>query len=205
MHQLLESFGLALAAIWSNKLRSFLTVLGNIVAVTSIIAVVSLIQGLNATVTSAIVAEAGADSFTIERVGVTTSEDNLERARNNPNITLDDAEAIRRFSRLAAAVMVQAQEPGQVAYRDRVLESVTIKGVSACVVNFGGYTVERGRLISPIEVNRAQPVTVLGSDIAERLFNGGDPLDKIVRDRRDTFPGGWHPPEEGRDLRPAAG
>ncbi len=181
MHQLLESFGLALAAIWSNKLRSFLTVLGNIVAVTSIIAVVSLIQGLNATVTSAIVAEAGADSFTIERVGVTTSEDDLERARNNPNITLDDAEAIRRFSRLAAAVMVQAQEPGQVAYRDRVLEGVTIKGVSASYVNFGGYTVERGRLISPIEVNRAQPVTVLGSDIAERLFNGGDPLDKIVK------------------------
>ncbi len=181
MHQLLESFGLALAAIWSNKLRSFLTVLGNIVAVTSIIAVVSLIQGLNATVTSAIVAEAGADSFTIERVGVTTSEDDLERARNNPIITLDDAEAIRRFSRLAAAVMVQAQEPGQVAYQDRVLESVTIKGVSASYVNFGGYTVDRGRLVSPIEVNRAQPVTVLGSDIAERLFNGGDPLDKIIK------------------------
>ena len=53
MNKLLESAGIALDAIWASKLRSLMTVLGNIVAVTSIIAVVSLIQGLNASVTSA--------------------------------------------------------------------------------------------------------------------------------------------------------
>mgnify|MGYP006175220771 CR=1 FL=1 len=55
MFQFLEAAGIALDAIWSNKLRSFMTVLGNIVAVTSIIAVVSLIQGINASVNDAIV------------------------------------------------------------------------------------------------------------------------------------------------------
>jgi putative ABC transport system permease protein len=179
--QFLESAGIALRAIWEYKLRSFLTVLGNIVAVTSIIAVVSLIQGLNATVTDAIVAEAGADSFTIERMGVTTSEEEFERALANPDITLEDADAIRRFSRLTAAVMAQAQERGRVTYRDRTLESVNVQGVSPEYVNFGGFTAASGRLISPIEVRRAAPVAVLGSDVADRLFGGADPLDKIVR------------------------
>ena len=60
---------IALRAIWANKLRSFLTILGNIVAVGSIIAVVSLIQGVDAEVTGAIVSRLGSDSFTIERAG----------------------------------------------------------------------------------------------------------------------------------------
>jgi putative ABC transport system permease protein len=181
MHQFLESFSLAIGAIWANKLRSFLTVLGNIVAVTSIIAVVSLIQGLNTTVTEAIVAEAGADSFTIERMGVTTSDEEFERALANPDITLEDAEAIRRFSRLTSAVMAQAQQRGRVTYRDRTLESVSIQGVSPEYVSFGGFTAATGRLISPIEIRRAQPVTVLGSEVADRLFEGLDPLDRIVK------------------------
>ena len=65
MNYFLESATIALQAIWANKLRSFLTVLGNIVAVTSIIAVVSLIQGMNAYVTDTIVSGVGADNFTI--------------------------------------------------------------------------------------------------------------------------------------------
>ena len=68
MQQFLEAAGIALAAIWSNKLRSFLTMLGNIVAVTSIIAVVSLIQGLNASVSGAITSQVGADSFSVSYV-----------------------------------------------------------------------------------------------------------------------------------------
>ncbi len=68
MNQFLEAAGIALNAIWTNKLRSFLTVLGNIVAVTSIIAVVSLIQGMNAYVTKAILSDVGADTFQVQRV-----------------------------------------------------------------------------------------------------------------------------------------
>jgi hypothetical protein len=67
MNKLLESAGIALDAIWASKLRSLMTVLGNIVSVMSIIAVVSLIQGLNASVTSAILNQAGADSFSIQQ------------------------------------------------------------------------------------------------------------------------------------------
>ena len=97
MNKFLESALIALDAIWSAKLRSFMTVLGNIVAVTSIIAVVSLIQGLNASVKQAILNQAGADSFNIQQFPITRSDEEFEKVRGNPRITLDDARAIRRY------------------------------------------------------------------------------------------------------------
>lgn len=67
MLQLLEAAAIALQAIWANKIRSLLTVLGNIVAVTSIIAVVSLIQGLNSAVDKAFTSTAGANAFSVQQ------------------------------------------------------------------------------------------------------------------------------------------
>ena len=80
-----------------------MTVLGNIVAVTSIIAVVSLIQGLNASVKEAILNQAGADSFNIQQFPITRSDEEFEKVRSNPRITLHDARAIRRYSELGRA------------------------------------------------------------------------------------------------------
>src|SRR5262245_65435925 len=96
---------LALASIWANKLRSLLTLLGNIVAVSSIITVVALITGVNSAVSDAIVSDLGADSFTIQRMGFTQNEDDFERQRNNPIVTIDDATAVKRSSQKVTAVM----------------------------------------------------------------------------------------------------
>src|SRR2546425_10357574 len=112
MNKLFESALIALDAIWTAKLRSFMTVLGNIVAVTSIIAVVSLIQGLNASVKNAILNQAGADSFNIQQYPITRSDEEFDKVRSNPRITLADARAIRRYSDLAAAVMVDSSGGG---------------------------------------------------------------------------------------------
>src|SRR5687768_2615352 len=109
MSQIYESIRLALASIWANKLRSLLTLLGNIVAVSSIITVVALIQGVNGAVTNAIVSDLGADSFTIQRVGIIRNEDEAEKQRSNPRVTVQDAEAIRKFGTTIDAVMAQAQ------------------------------------------------------------------------------------------------
>src|SRR5512140_2805039 len=98
MGRILEGVAIALRAIWTSKLRSFMTVLGNIVAVTSIIAVVSLIQGLNASVKEAIQSEAGTDSFVIQRYHVTRTDQDFDRVRNNPTVTLQDMRAIQRYS-----------------------------------------------------------------------------------------------------------
>ena len=182
MSSFFEAIRLALGAIWSHKLRSLLTVLGNIVAVTSIIAVVTLIQGLNVAVSDAITSEAGADAFMVERVGVITDEDEAERARRlNPRITLDDAVAIDNYSSAVEAIMARVEQRGRVTYRGRELERTNIEGVSEDHIRFSNYGVERGRLITPTEVRRRRPVAVLGWGVADRLFEDVDPLDKTIR------------------------
>src|SRR3954447_3951499 len=138
MNKFLESAQIALEAIWGSKLRSLMTVLGNIVAVTSIIAVVSLVQGLNAAVTRAILNQAGADSFNIQQFPVTRSDEEFEKVRNNPRLTLLDARAIRRYGEddLIAAVMADANARGRVTYRDKSIENTRVQGVTSDYGNF---------------------------------------------------------------------
>ena len=182
MNKLLESAGIAIDAIWASKLRSLMTVLGNIVAVTSIIAVVSLIQGLNASVTSAIMNQAGADSFSIQQFPVTRSDEEFEAVRANPRISLQDARSIRRYSDGVSAVMAEATGNGRVTYRNKSIDSTRVRGVTAEYVNFSTFDAERGRLMSPIEVDTVRPVAVLGWQTADRLFGASvDPLDKIIQ------------------------
>jgi putative ABC transport system permease protein len=183
MNKFLESAGIALDAIWSAKLRSLMTVLGNIVAVTSIIAVVSMIQGLNASVKQAILNQAGADSFNIQQFPVTRSDEEFEKIRGNPRITLNDARVIRRYaSDYIAAVMADSYGNGRVTYRDKSIENTRVQGVSGEYVNFSNFDAERGRLMSATEVDNARPVTVIGWQTGDRLFGSNvDPIDKIIQ------------------------
>jgi putative ABC transport system permease protein len=181
MNQILESVYIALGSIWANKLRSFMTVLGNIVAVTSIVTVVTLIQGMNAMVSTAIISDVGADSFTIQRQPPIRNEEDEERTRNNPILTMDEADAIKAFSPLVTAVMGQTGRGGTVSYRDTELSQVTVQAVTSEYINFSNFNAERGRLMSPTEVDRGAPVAVIGWDTADRLFGQNDPLEKVIR------------------------
>ena len=183
MNQFIEAALIALNAIWTNKLRSFLTVLGNIVAVTSIIAVVSLVQGMNAYVTDVIVSGVGADNFTVQRTPVVRTEEDEERVRSFPRVTLDDAAAIRKFSDKVAAVAAQAYGGAPIVYGNERLESVSLQAVTRDYIYFSTFNAERGRLISPVEVDRNRQLTVLGWQTADRLFGAADPIDKIIKIR----------------------
>jgi putative ABC transport system permease protein len=181
VNKLLEAAGIALSAIWGSKLRSFMTVLGNIVAVTSIIAVVSLIQGLNDAVQDAILSQAGADSFSVQQYPITFSEDDFERAQINPRITVADADAIKRYGPLVSAVMLESEGGGAITYRGKSIETAAVRGVSEDFSEFSTFNAERGRLMTSSEVARAQPVAVIGWEIADRLFGAVDPLEKTLQ------------------------
>jgi putative ABC transport system permease protein len=180
MNQFLEAAVIALGAIWSNKLRSFLTVLGNIVAVTSIIAVVSLVQGMNEYVTNAIVSDVGADNFTIQRQPVVRTQADEDRVRNNPRITLAEAAAIRKYSDTVGAISAQSSAAATMSYRNESVDGAQVQGVSSDYINFSTFNVERGRLISPIEISTNRPVAVIGWDVADKLFGPVDPIDKTI-------------------------
>jgi putative ABC transport system permease protein len=180
MQKFLEAAKIALQAIWSAKLRSFLTVLGNIVAVTSIIAVVSLIQGFDATVKSAIQSSVGADAFTVQQFGIALSEDDFQKMQSNPKVTLDDAAAIRAYSPNVALVMAESDVRGEAKFRGQSLDSVSIQGVTKEYVSLPTTNIEHGRPITPAEFDAGRYVAVIGWDIADKLFGPLDPIDKVL-------------------------
>jgi putative ABC transport system permease protein len=182
VNKYLDAAGIALSAIWASKLRSLMTVLGNIVAVTSIIAVVSLIQGLNASVRSAILNQAGADSFIVQQFGIVRSDEEWLRVQSNPRITSLDANAVRHHSPLVSAVMLSSGGRGRATYRAASITDVQVRGVTPEYTNFSNFDAERGRLMSPTEVALARPVVVLGAQTTERLFGPDiDPLEKPIQ------------------------
>jgi putative ABC transport system permease protein len=149
----------------------------------SIVAVVSLIQGLNASVTSAILSQAGADSFNVQQFPITRSDDEFEKVRGNPRITTRDIRAIARYDEeIVSSVMADANGTARVGYRDKAIDNTRIRGVTSEYVNFSTFDAERGRLMSPTEVESARPVAVIGWQTADRLFGKDvDPIDKTIR------------------------
>jgi putative ABC transport system permease protein len=180
MHQFLEAVSIALQAIWANKLRSFLTVIGNVVAVTSIIAVVSLVQGLNSAVEAEIQSQFAADAFSIQRRPLTQTDEEDLRAESNPRVTLDDAAAIRAFGTSVGMVMAESRSSAQVRYRNEALDSVQIRGVTREYNDLPSTAIERGRTITPSEFDDGRAVAILGFDAADRLFGPIEPLNKTI-------------------------
>jgi putative ABC transport system permease protein len=158
-----------------------MTVLGNIVAVTSIVTVVTLIQGMNGMVADAIVSDIGADNFTVQRMPPIFNEDEAERNRNNPLITLAEADAIKTFSPLIVSVAAQAGRNTTVSYRTEEINNANIQGVTSSYSDFSTFSVERGRMMSAVEVDRGQQVAILGWGLADRLFGDIEPLEKTIK------------------------
>jgi hypothetical protein len=157
MNKLLESAGIALDASGRRLGRS--RPCSQHRGGDSIIAVVSLIQGLNASVTSAILNQAGADSFNIQQFPVTRSDEEFDKVRANPRITISDARAIKRYDpEEIAAVMAESGGSARVTYRDRSIDSTRVQGVTSDYVNFSTFDAERGRLT---DERTFRPVAVL--------------------------------------------
>jgi putative ABC transport system permease protein len=180
MQQFFEAVSIALQAIWANKLRSFLTVIGNVVAVTSIIAVVSLVQGLNAKVKNAIESQFEADAFSVQRRGLTSTEEESLKAQSNPRVTLEDAAAIRAFSPVVGMVMAEAGSSAQMKFRSIQLDSVQVRGVTKEYITLPSTQIEFGRPITPGEFDQGSAVAIIGWGVADRLFGALDPLDKTL-------------------------
>jgi putative ABC transport system permease protein len=180
MQQFYEAASIALQAIWANKLRSLLTVLGNIVAVTSIIAVVSLVQGLNASVKDMIQSQFAADAFTVSRTAPALTEEEQQRQQSNPMLKMTDATAIRTAGPAIGMVMAESSSNGEVAYRTQKLDSVQLRGVTKEYNDIPSTQIEVGRPISAGEFESGRFVTILGWEVADQLFGQLSPIDKMV-------------------------
>jgi putative ABC transport system permease protein len=135
---------------------------------------------LNANVKDAIQSGVGADAFSVQRTGPAFTDDEIQRMQSNPRVSLDDASAIRRFSPAVELVMAQADSNAQAKFHEESLDSVDVQGVSREYLSLPTTDIERGRAMTPSEIDNGRDVTVLGWDTADRLFGQIDPLDKQV-------------------------
>jgi len=181
---ILEGIRIALHALWANKLRTLLTLLGNIVGTMSVIAVVSLIGGIDDYVRYQ-VAEQGSNVFSIERFNVfeaiTDLDAFLEALARNETLRLADAEYIRDMVPSAAVVGSAISGSDAVSFGEERADDIEIKGRSEEYPLIENAELAVGAHISRVEVERSNAVAVLGWDVYERLFKGRDAIGKKVK------------------------
>jgi len=171
----------ALQTMRAHKLRSFLMLLGVILSVSTLILVVSLIEGTNRYIADR-VANLGSNVFLVTRFGlITNAEDFVKATRRNKDVTWEDFEALRDNLKLPKAVGVEVRTRGVVKGAGETLEDIDIRGVTA---NIGDMDVEEpstGRYITDADNDHSAPVTLIGSEVAQRLFPTVDPIGKTIQ------------------------
>ena len=178
----------ALDQIRANKLRSFFTMLGINVSVAFLVAVVAIIQGMNAYVKENIAgAVIGANAFQVRRTPLQVGffEDEMwKRVSRRPRITAGDADAVRLAIPEAAAVGVTSGWPtpqSEVIWRDRTLADVTVFGITPPYQEVQDYRIAKGRPLTDVDVIERRAVAVVGADIADKLFEGVEAVGQSVR------------------------
>jgi putative ABC transport system permease protein len=176
-----DYIGVALDSLRANKLRSFLTLLGITIGITSIIAVISLIQGMDRYWKTK-VSNFGPNTFVVTQYPIITNFDKfLEALRRNPEVHADDAERLRRFCTACEDIGVETHRNVQVRYGHQSLDSIDMSGMTPNILDIEGKKVDLGRSFQEWEEEHSRFVTLIGSDIADRLFPGVDPLSKDIK------------------------
>lgn len=166
-----EMFRIAISSLRSSKLRTFLTLLGIIVGVSAVIAVVTIINGLDQTVASTFSAQ-GSTVFTVaKRPMVITSREELIKFNKRKDVTKDDLEAIQRLCTLCWRIGFSLNGRGIVKGGETSAENVPIRGVTLTMFDIEALTIEAGRIWTPEEGNAGQNVAVIGTDILKNVFN----------------------------------
>jgi putative ABC transport system permease protein len=176
-----ESVALALSAILAHKLRSFLTLLGIIFGVATVIVVVSLVEGFNKYFNDKI-ADLGSNAFVVNKMGIVTSmQEYLERAKKNKDIKLDDLRAIKEHPTYVKDAAATMRRRGKIKRDTQLLEDVEILGVSANMVDIDSIKVDQGRYISATEEEHSRYACFIGYGAANQLFPSVDPIDKEIK------------------------
>jgi putative ABC transport system permease protein len=181
-----ETLRLALDSLRAHKLRSFLTLFGVIMAVTTLVVVMSAIAGLNLYVANR-VANLGANVFIVDRFGIITSMDEFQKAQKRPLITFDDYTRLRDTMQTAQAVAAIDDRNVQTRSGDIKMENTDVMGASANFADVRNIDVAQGRFITPADDEHRSEVVFIGADLATKFFPNVDPIGKTIRAETHTY------------------
>ena len=174
-----ESFRLALLSLRTNKLRTFLTLLGVIVGVTSVIAVITIISGLDTTVATAFSSQGSTVFSVAKRPLVITSREDMIRFNRRKEVTTDDSEAIQRSCRTCSRVGTALNGMAMVKFGDNRSEGVALRGLSTQMFDIENVTIQSGRRWTEQEAASGRNACVIGTDLLENIFNGRE-ADSVI-------------------------
>lgn len=178
LHQFREPVLVALETLRAHKLRSFLTLLGIVLSVSTLIMVVALISGVNLYVANRI-ANLGSNVFLVLRYPIITDTMEFVKAtRRNKPITWDDYTFIQDNSKLALRVGAQVNRLGRTKANGQTLEDTMVFGVTANIGEMKTDGPAAGRYITDTDNEHRSSVALIGTDVAEKLFPGVDPIGK---------------------------
>ncbi|MDE1154286.1 MAG: ABC transporter permease [Acidobacteriaceae bacterium] len=179
--ELRDALRMALQALWANKLRTVLTLLGVVIGVASVIAVVTLVNGANIYVATKI-NRYGADVFTLSKQpAFTTSYQDYIRYSKRKVISLEQYRAIQQECSHCLQVGALQSTTGKIVYKTQSSTDTTIRGYTSLMASMQNLEIVEGRDLTQADEDHAARVAIIGSDIAENLIKDGDPLGKEIR------------------------
>jgi putative ABC transport system permease protein len=182
----METFRLALDALRAHKLRSFLTLLGVILAVATLVAVMSVVAGLNFYVADR-VANLGANVYLVDRFGIITSQDAWIKAQKRPLVTLEEYQRLRENMKTAANVAATDDRVMDVRSGNILLESTDLTGVTPNYAEIRNMNLGAGRFLTEGDDLHHAPVCFIGTDVLKKFFPTVDPIGKTIRAGTNTY------------------
>ncbi len=175
-----EAFRVATSSLRANKLRTALTLVGIIVGVTAVIAVVTIIKGLDQTVAQTFSSQ-GSTVFTISKnPQIIKSREEFIKFNRRKDVTHEDAEAITRLCNACWRVGIAANAIETVKYGDKKFENVRIRGVDPITMfDIDGRSIDAGRIWTESEGASGREICVVGPDMLSNLFDDA-PADRVV-------------------------
>ncbi len=182
----IDAFLISVKSIFEHKLRAFLTLLGVIIGVASVVVVGASISGLNSYVTEKVSKVLGVNHFMVNRMahsGEMDDEEYEQRNKRNKKLTWEEYEYVREKCTTCSEVGAQTSNGSDLNQNGIEMPSVAILGVTASMLEIEDKTIENGRFILDAEVERSAKVCVIGFDVAEKFFPAQNSLGQYLKVR----------------------
>jgi putative ABC transport system permease protein len=177
-----EALSVAAGSLRSSKLRSFLTLLGIILATATLIVVMSMVHGMDVYVAEE-VSDMGTDGFQLQRIPMLGDFDPkklLELERKNPKLTAEEYEFLKGHGTLVRELGMQTDRNVSVHFRGHAIDGVDLMGMTPNVGIISNIQVDYGRFLTDFDDRKRLDVAVIGNDVREKLFVGSDPVGKTI-------------------------
>lgn len=178
--QFAEALKLALQSLWSNKLRTILTLLGVVMGVAALIMVITLVDGAQWYVSNKLTSY-GADVFTVGRMGLVFNADDYFRFQKRKIVRMEDYEAIRQLCTRCGDMGALLSKSTNVVYSGHSSNNTQVRGYTWTMIGLNNIDIAMGRGFTPADEEHGTHVAVVGYDIVDNLLGNGDPLGKEIR------------------------